>query len=150
MAQRIDSADRVAALSVLVGALSLFLSWYSYSTATTRVAVNGFRASILGEVFFVALAAMALLLLVRTGAIDERPPTSEHERVIVMAIAIAAGGSVFLQLILDIIAGGRAIGPGLLLAVLAAVGLGACTWLRVREYTPAFIGRRRHEEGLPD
>jgi hypothetical protein len=51
---------------------------------------------------------------------------------------VAAGAAVLLQLIIDIAAHGRGIGPGLLLAIVAAIALGVAAWLRGREYTPRF------------
>jgi hypothetical protein len=138
MLQRIDTADGAAAISVLVGVLALFLPWYGYALGTSHVTVNGFRASILGVVFLLALGTIALLLLVRGGVIDEQPPSAQQERTIANAVAAVAAAVVVLQFGLNLVAGGRSIGVGVLFAVLSAAGLVTSARLRSREYTPRF------------
>jgi hypothetical protein len=150
MSKPIDTADGTAIIGVGLGLLSLFVPWYSYSAIGEHVTVNGFRASFLGVVFLLALAAMALLQLIRHGAIDERAPARSQEQIWFIAVAGVAGAVVLLQSIVDLIAGGRAPGFGLLLAFLSAVALGVSAWLRTQEYTPGFVRAQRLVEDLPD
>ena len=138
MLQRIDTADGAAAVSVLVGLLALFLPWYGYASGSSHVTVNGFRASILGVVFLMALATVALLLLVRGGVIDEQPLAAQQEHTVANVVAAVAASAVVLQFIVNFIAGGRSIGVGVLFAVLSAAGLVTSARLRGREYTPRF------------
>jgi len=148
MAKRVDTADFAAFAGIALGVIALFIPWYTYNTATQRIAVNGFRASLLGEVFFIALALLVLVLLIRYRAVDEGPLPGATEDTVYLGVAIAAAAVVLLQLFLDILAGGRSIGFGLVLAVLSAIALGAAARIRRREYTARSAGRSRIGTGL--
>ena len=52
MLRRFTPADWTAAAGAMLGLVALYLPWYSYSSGAARVTVNGFRASLLGELFF--------------------------------------------------------------------------------------------------
>ena len=133
MPSRIDRAEAIGAGSAALGILSAFLPWYGYAAANSHVTVNAFRASALGDVFFVAVAAVVLLLLIGKGFVDDVvtpyiPETTAH------AIAAAlAMGSVLVQMILTR-ASGRSLGIGLFLALVAAAGL--CTAAVLRRLHP--------------
>jgi hypothetical protein len=133
MPSRINRAEAIGAASAAVGVLVAFLPWYSYSLGTTHVSVNAFRASLLGDVFFVAIAAVILLLLIGRGFVDDVvtpyiPETTAHA-----TAAAVAMGSVLIQIILAR-ATGRSVGIGILLALIAAAGL--CTAAVLRRLHP--------------
>ncbi|MBV9099860.1 MAG: hypothetical protein JO198_02320 [Candidatus Dormibacteraeota bacterium] len=125
-----NGADRAAALAVLLGLIAAFVPWYSYMSATARVTVNGFRASLLGDLFFLAIAATALLLLMRHRVIEDVISERLDERQAFSVVAAVAAGTVLLQLVLDAMGGGRSLGFGFLLAVFAAIALGVAAWLK--------------------
>lgn len=130
MLRRVNGADRAAALAVLLGTIAAFVPWYSYTSATARVTVNGFRASLLGDIFFLAIAATALLLLMRHRVIEDVVGERADERQAFSVVAGVAAGALLLQLVLDAMGGGRSLGFGFLLAVFAAVSLGVAAWLK--------------------
>ena len=63
MLKRTDWGDRIAVLGVLAGLIAVYLPWYAYTSAGSQISVNGFRASLLGDLFFLAIGASALLVL---------------------------------------------------------------------------------------
>ena len=133
MPSRIDRAEAIGAASAALGILSAFLPWYGYVAANSHVTVNAFRASALGDVFFVAVAAVVLLLLIGKGFVDDVvtpyiPETTAHATAAALAM-----GSVLVQMILAR-AGGRSFGIGLFLALVAAAGL--CTAAVLRRLHP--------------
>lgn len=130
MLRRFNGADRAAAIAVLLGLIGVFVPWYSYTTSTSHVSVNGFRASLLGDIFFLAIAATALLLLMRHRVIEDVVGARADERQAFTAVAGIAGCAVLLQLVLDAMGGGRSLGFGFLLAIFAAIGLGLAAWLK--------------------
>ena len=127
-AKRADGAEGAVGLGILLGLLAAFLPWYSYSTTTARVTVDGFRASLLGDLFFLAVAAAALLLLIRRGVVSDPLAGQVSERSALIAIAGAAAAAVLLQLMFGS-GGGRSLSAGMLFAVLAAAALAAGAWM---------------------
>ncbi|HEY4869306.1 MAG TPA: hypothetical protein VII79_04805 [Candidatus Dormibacteraeota bacterium] len=130
MLRRINAADRAAAIAVVLGVIAIYIPWYSYSAATGHVTVNGFRASIVGDIFFLAIAATALMLLMRHDVIEDVITPRVDERQASSVLAGIAVGAVLLQLILDAMGGGRSIGFGLVLALFSAIALAASAWLK--------------------
>lgn len=130
MLRRINGADQAAALAVVLGVFAVFVPWYSYSAGGAHVTVNGFRASLLGDLFYLAIAATALLLLMRHRVIEDVIGAHVDERQAFSVVAGVAAGTVLLQLVLDAMGGGRSLGFGFLLAVFAAIALGAAAWLK--------------------
>jgi hypothetical protein len=143
MPSRINRAEAIGAASAAVGVLVAFLPWYGYALGTTHVTVNAFRASLLGDVFFVAIAVVILLLLIGRGFVDDVvtpyiPETTAHA-----TAAAVAMGSVLIQMILAR-ATGRSLGIGIFLALIAAAGL--CTAAVLRRLHPD--RRRIARDGL--
>ena len=131
MPSHINRAEVIAAASAAVGVLVAFLPWYGYAAGTSHVTVNAFRASALGDVYFVAIAATILLLLIGRGFIDDIVTPYVPESTAHAAAAALAMGSVLIQMILAV-ATGRSLGLGIGLAVLAAAGLcTACVFRRL-------------------
>jgi hypothetical protein len=133
MPSRINRAEAIGAASAALGILVAFLPWYGYVAGNSHVTVNAFRASALGDLFFVAVAAVVLLLLIGKGFVDDVvtpyiPETTAHA----VAAAVAMG-SVLVQMILAR-AGGHSLGVGLFLALVAAAGL--CTAAVLRRLHP--------------
>ena len=52
--------QQVAIGGAIIGMLSAFTGWYDYTTGTTQVVVNGFRASLFGDAYFIAMGAVLL------------------------------------------------------------------------------------------
>ena len=148
--KRVTGADRVAAAAVVLGVIAMFVPWYTYSTSAARVSVNGFRASILGEVFFLALALTALIVLTRMRVIDDALLPAWDRRQLLLACAAVAGAAVLLQLLLDVITHGRGIAAGFLLAILAAATLVTAVWLQQQHAEPRRTVRRMLEEDRLD
>ena len=138
-----NRAEAIGTASAAVGVLVAFLPWYAYAAGTSHVLVNAFRASVFGDLFFVAIAAAILLLLIGRGFVDDVvtpyiPETTAHA-----TAAAVAMGSVLIQLILTRSAG-RSLGIGIFLALIAAAGL--CTSAVLRRLHPD--RRRIGREGL--
>ncbi len=112
--------------------LVAFLPWYGYASGNSHVTVNAFRASLLGDVFFVAIAAAILLLLIGRGFVDDVvtpyiPETTAHATAAALAI-----GSVLVQLILA-----RATGRSLSIGIFLALDCGGRPLHRRGVATPA-------------
>jgi hypothetical protein len=122
MPSHINRAEAIGAASAAVGVLVAFLPWYGYPAGAAHVTVNAFRASLLGDVYFLAIAAAILLLLIGRGFVDDVVTPYIPEGTAHAAAAALAIGSVLIQLILAR-STGRSLGIGIFLAVLAAVGL---------------------------
>ncbi len=133
MPSHINRAEAIGAASAAVGALVAFLPWYGYALGTSHVTVNGFRASLLGDVFFLAIAAVILLLLIGRGFVDDVVTPYIPEITAHATAAAVAMGSVLIQLILAR-ATGRSLGIGIFLALIAAAGL--CTAAVLRRLHP--------------
>jgi hypothetical protein len=143
-----NRAEAIGTASAAVGVLVAFLPWYAYAAGTSHVSVNAFRASVFGDLFFVAIAAAILLLLIGRGFVDDVvtpyiPETTAHA-----TAAAVAMGSVLIQLILTRSAG-RSLGIGIFLALIAAAGLCIAAVLRRLHPDRRRIGRERlSHEGL--
>ncbi len=138
MLRRVRAADRAAAAAVVLGAIAAYFPWYSYSTATAHITVNGFRASILGDLFFVAIALTAVFLLMRHGAVEDMVGGRITDSQALTLLAGAAIAAVFLQLVLDLVSRGRSLGIGLILAILSSAALGLAAWLQRSRATRRF------------
>jgi len=143
MPSHINRAEAIGVASAAVGILVAFLPWYAYSAGTSHVSVNAFRASVLGDLFFVAIAAVVLLLLIGRGFVDDVVTPYIPESAAYATASAVAMGSVLIQLILAR-ATGRSLGIGIFLAVIAAAGL--CTAAVLRRLHPD--RRRLVREGL--
>lgn len=124
MPSHINRAEAVGAASAAVGVLVAFLPWYSYPAGSAHITVNAFRASLLGDLFFIAIAAVILLLLTGRGFVDDVVTPYIPESTAHAAAAALAMGSVLIELIVAR-STGRSLGIGIFLALLAAAGL--CT-----------------------
>jgi hypothetical protein len=149
MMSRLNGADRAAGLAALVGLLAAYLPWYAYSAASTRITVNGFRASVFGDLFFIGVALTAVLVLIRLGVASNPLEHQLSERAVHAIAAAMAGAGVLLQLLLTATSG-KSISFGLLLAVVAAAGLAAAAWMRHPEAEPRRTVREMLAEDLPD
>jgi hypothetical protein len=150
MLRRVSGADRAAAIGVAIGVIASFIPWYSYNAVSAHVTVNGFRASVLGDLFFLAVTATGVLLLMRAGVIDDVVNAHLDERQALTVLAAVAVGAVLLQLIVDAMGGGRSIAFGFVLAVLAAGLLGAAAWLqRPRPEARLTVRQMLEEDRLP-
>src|ERR1700693_5954884 len=133
MPSHINRAEAVGAAPAAVGVLVAFLPWYSYPAGSARITVNAFRASLLGDRFFIAIAAAVLLLLIGRGFVDDVVTPYIPESTAYAAAAALAMGSVLIQLIVAR-STGRSLGIGIFLALLAAAGL--CTASGFRRPAP--------------
>jgi hypothetical protein len=131
MPSHFNRAEAIAGVSAAVGVLVAFLPWYGYASANQHVTVNAFRASLLGEVYFLAIAAVILLLLIGRGFVDDVVTPFVPESTAHAAAAALAMGSVLIQLIVARSAG-RSLGLGIFFALIAALGLcAACVFRRL-------------------
>ena len=112
MSRRFSNADLAAAIAAALGVIVTFLPWYSYAQGSAQVTVNGFRASVLGDAFFIDLLQ---------HRISQRA-----------AYAVVAGVAVASVVDQFLLAAGskRSVGAGLILALLVAIGMVAAAWLR--------------------
>lgn len=149
MLKRFDWSDRMACAAVALGLLAAYLTWYAYVSSGSHIAVNAFRASILGDVFFLLIAAEALVVLMRHGVVADVLGGKLSDRTARIAIAAAAAVAWLLQLIL-IAAGGRSAGAGMLLAFLALLALALAAWTRRYHAEPRRTVRELLGEELPD
>ena len=118
MFQRLSTTERLTGLAAAIGIASSFLSWGSYSTETDLVSLTGFRISILGVVFFLAMATIVVITLNRLDLV-----WIGHEVDRVQRLAIHVGmAAVAAQLVLNLF-GASGLGKGILGALLAAVAL---------------------------
>lgn len=132
MHSRLGNSDRVAALAAAAGVLVSFLPWYSYYAGDTQVTVDGFRASLLGDIFFLTAVALALLLLMQHGAVSDIVRTRVSPGVAYLAVTAVATGAVLDQLLLAR-TGHRSIAPGLFMAVVVVAAMAGATVLRTRD-----------------
>lgn len=128
MSKRITGADIAAAAAVLLGVIAAFIPWYSYTTATVHVSVDAFRASLLGVIFFLAIGGVALILLARRGIIDDALTHRLDESRTLAALALVAGATVVVQLVLNATTHGRTLGLGMVFAVFAALLTELASW----------------------
>jgi len=149
MAKRASGADTAAGVGVLLGLLAASLPWYTYTTTTSRVTVDAFRASVLGDAFFLAVAAAALILLMRRGVVTDMLGERISARSALFAAACAAAAIVVLQMIL-VASGGRSIGIGLPVAALAAAAMVIAAWMTRSHAEPKRTVREMLKEGPPD
>jgi hypothetical protein len=148
MPSHINRAEAIGATSAAVGVLVAFLPWYGYASGSSHVTVNAFRASVLGDVFVVAIAAVILLLLIGRGFVDDVVTPYIPETTAYATAAAVAMGSVLIQMILAR-ATGRSLGVGIFLALIAAAGLCAAAVLRRLHPDRRRIARDRlSHEGL--
>jgi hypothetical protein len=100
---------------------SSFLPWSAYDAGSVHITVNGFRASVLGDLFFLAAAALLLLTLAESGILglpySELEANTAKKALWLSAIAAAA---VVLQVLL-IAAAGHSTRPGVLIAIIATL-----------------------------
>ena len=132
MSRRFSNADWAAAVAAAFGVIVAFLPWYSYTQGPAHVTVNGFRASLMGDTFFLAAALMCLLVLIRAGLVSDLLRRRISLRVAYAVVAGIAIASVVDQFLLTA-GGGRSIGLGLILALLVAIGMVVAAWLRPLE-----------------
>lgn len=149
MLRRFDWSDRSAIAAVVLGLLASYLTWYAYVSAGSHIAVNGFRASLLGDVFFLLIATEALVVLIRHEAVPDLFGGRLSDRTARTAIAVATAAVVVLQLIF-IAAAGRSAGAGMLLAFLALLALALAAWTRRHDAEPRRTVREMLGEELPD
>jgi len=149
MLRRFTLADWAAGLSGMLGLIAVVVPWYSYTSAQSRVTVNGFRASLFGDLFFLTVAATMLLLLARHGVIDRRSLPAFDEDTAFAAITAIAVGTVLMQIVLNA-SGGRSMGPGLVLAIVAELVMVAGAWLRRSGSDRPFVARFADGERLTD
>jgi hypothetical protein len=143
-----NRAEAIGAASAGVGVLVAFLPWYGYAAGTTHVSVNAFRASLLGDVYFLAIATVILLLLIGRGFVDDVVTRYVPESTAYAAAATLAMGSVLIQLILAR-ASDRGLGVGIFLALLAAAGLCSASVLRRMHPDRRRLVRDRLAQGPP-
>jgi hypothetical protein len=149
MLKNIDIGDRIALGGVLIGLLAVFMPWYGYTAGASHVSVNGFRASLLGVLFFLALAAYALLVLMRHGVVADVIGGRIEDRSARMVAGGVALGAVLLQLLIVAI-GARSASAGLACAFIAVCMLFAGAWLRQRDVEHRRTVREMLGEGVPD
>lgn len=118
MLSRLSTAERIGGAASIAGIVSSFLVWYGYQDGGSSITVNGFRASLLGDVYFIAsvlfltlVASQARLISIRR--IDPRAWS---------ATAITAGVAVALQLVLAFISS-ESLHRGYFLALIAAAAM---------------------------
>jgi hypothetical protein len=142
-------ADWAAGLAGALGLLAAFLPWYSYSSGSARITVNGFRASLLGDIFFLGIAALGFLMLIRQGVIQDPAGLKQREPTWLLATAAVMGTVVLLQLVL-IGTGGLSVRAGFGIAVVAVIALGVS--VRARFLSRPFFraGSATTDRELPD
>jgi hypothetical protein len=133
MPSHINRAEAIAAASAAVGLLVAFLPWYAYTVAGSHITFNAFRASLLGDFFYLAIAASILLLLIGRGFVDDVVTPYVPETTAYAGAAALAMGSVLIQMIVAT-ATGRSLGLGIFLGFIAAAGL--CTAAVFRRLHP--------------
>lgn len=129
MPSHINRAEAIGAASAVVGLLVAFLPWYGYTAAGSHITFNAFRASLLGDLFYLAIAATILLLLIGRGFVDDVVTPFVPESTAYAGAAALAVGSVLIQMIVAT-ATGRSLGLGIFLGLVAALGLCTATVFR--------------------
>lgn len=149
MHKRLDWPDRSAAIAIVLGVVAVFLPWYSYASGDAHVTVNAFRASVLGDAYFLLIGATALLVLMRNGVVADLLAGRISDRTARVAVAAAAAAVVLLQLAL-IPSGGRTASLGIVVALLSVTALAVSAWLRRYDAEPRRTVREMLGEELPD
>ena len=122
---RLSTSARITGAAALIGALTAFLGWYSYTSGgTTTVTVNAFRASLFGDVYFLGTSALVLMIAAEAGLLAL--PGRFTALATRQAAALVAGAAVILQILLSLDSG-QSLHKGIGIAVLCAAGMVAGT-----------------------
>lgn len=91
MLSRLNTSARMGALAAILAAVATFLTWYEYPTVDMTVRVNGFRSSVVGDLFFLSAMLMLTVVLHRAGVAESRTLDLAGDALFVGAGATAAG-----------------------------------------------------------
>ena len=134
MPSHINRAEAIAAASAAARPARRLPSLVRlHGRGHSHITFNAFRASLLGDFFFLAIAASILLLLIGRGFVDDVVTPYVPETTAYAGAAALAMGSVLIQMIVAT-ATGRSLGLGIFLGFLAAAGL--CTAAVFRRLHP--------------
>ena len=56
MFSRLNRTEQVVGGAAALGVIASFFTWYSYGVGASDIKVNGFRSSVLGDMYFIAAA----------------------------------------------------------------------------------------------
>lgn len=136
MLARISRGDRVCGAAALLGIVAAFLPWYMSTSGTVALHVNGFRASLFGDLFFVGMALMLVVVLHRAEIIRLPLPFSE------VALNRVALSLLIAEMLLLLVTGTtRTPQIGLWGAVAAAMGMAIGTFLTQQDAMQASLPR---------
>ncbi len=128
-----DTSARVTAVAGLVLAISAFTDWYAGSSIGVKLAVIGWHTGVLGKlVFFVGLAALALVILREAGM---ELPGGAPESLAVLGLGALATVFVLIRIVSipDSVLPADARGIGIWISLVAALGVIAGGLLRAAE-----------------
>ena len=100
MFQRLTTEQRWIGGGALVALLSSYLTWYSYDSGPLEFSISGFRASIFGFIFVVAVGVVVTMIL-SEARILHLPRTVDTRAITSIASRVAAG-AIVVQILLSL------------------------------------------------
>jgi len=62
MLDRLSTEERIVGGGAILAIASAYVTWFTYDSGNVQIGLNGFRASIFGDLFVIAAAASLILL----------------------------------------------------------------------------------------
>ena len=134
MFQRLTTEQRWIGGSAVVALLSSYLTWYSYDTGSLEFSISGFRASIFGFIFVVAVG-VALSMLLAEMRVLHLPRTVDTRGITAIASGVAVG-AVIIQSLLSLDQS-QSLHKGLAVAFLASIVMLLASRRRTRSFVDA-------------
>ena len=124
MLDRLSTEERIVGGAAILAIASAYLTWFSYTAGNVQVGLNGFRASILGDVFVIA-AFLTLVLLASHLRLVKLPAAIDYRRDIRIA-SFTCLGAMVLQILFSFDQGHHIhLAAGIALIAAAAMVLGS-------------------------
>jgi hypothetical protein len=134
MFQRLSTEQRWIGGSAVVALLSSYLTWYTYDTGSFQFSISGFRASIFGFIFVVAVGVVITMLLAEMRVLH-LPRTVDARGITTIASRVAVG-AIVIQFLLSLDQS-QALHKGLGVAFLAAIVMLLASRRRAHKFADA-------------
>jgi len=93
MFERLTNEERVVGLAALAAIVCSFMTWFSYDRGANQIKLNGFRSSVLGDVFVLATGVILFLFATHLRLV-RLPRVIDHEKGLKVASSVALGAIV--------------------------------------------------------
>jgi hypothetical protein len=134
MFQRLSTEQRWIGGSAVVALLSSYLTWYTYDIGSFEFSISGFRASIFGFIFVVAVGVVIAMLLAEIRVLH-LPRTVDVKGITTIASRVAVG-AIIIQFLLSLDQS-QSLHKGLGVAFLAAMVMLLASRRRAHKFADA-------------